>query len=149
MSAVVTLWTLPSLTVMFNRFYGIVKYVREHASNLRTVGVQKEVKLTKICVTMIVTYLSLWIMFAVMVLLRNAFSSLAIHCAHLWAYSLAFSSFAVVPIEYMILDRRFITCALRKCVRKSKVSTEGVSVSYNKDLETVQYQQNETIGSMA
>ena len=90
-----SLWILPSLAVMFNRFFGIVKYVREHASYLRTilgtVGVQKEVKLTKLCVrTMIVTYLSLWIMFAVMVLLRNAFSSLAIHCAYLWAYIVSF-----------------------------------------------------------
>jgi len=96
MIAIVTLWILPSLAVMmFNRFYGIVKYVREHASHLRTilgtVGVQKEVKLTKLCVrTMIVTYLSLWIMFAVMVLLRNAFSSLAIHCAYRWAYIVSF-----------------------------------------------------------
>ena len=95
MIAVVTLWTLPSLAVMFNRFYGIVMYVREHASHLRTildkVGVHKEVKLTKLCVrTMIVTYLSKWIMFAVMVLLRNAFSSLARHCAYLWAYIVSF-----------------------------------------------------------
>ena len=149
MIAVVSLWIFPSLAVMFNRFYGIVKYVREHVSHLRTVlgtvGVQKEVKLTKICVAMIVTYLSLWVMFAIMVILRNRFSSLAIHCAYLWAYSLAFSSFAVVPIEYMILDRRFITRALRKCVRKSKVSIERVNVSYHKDHGTVRFQQNETI----
>ena len=55
---------------------------------------------------MVITYLSFWIMFAVMVLLRNRFSSLAVHCTYIWAYSLAYSSFTVVPIEYMILDKR-------------------------------------------
>ena len=76
MIAVVSLWILPSLAVMFNRFYGN-KYDREHASHLRTVlgtvGVHKEVKLTKIYLATIVTYLSLWIMFAIMVILRARF----------------------------------------------------------------------------
>ena len=131
MLAVVTLWIVPSLGVVFNRIYGIVKHVREHSSHLRSVlgtsGVQKEVKLTKICVAMIATYLSLWIMFAVMVVLRNRYSSLRIQCTYLWAHSLAYCSFAVVPMEYMILDKRFITSVWRKCVRKPrKVSAEGV-----------------------
>ena len=124
MLAVVTLWIVPSLCIIFNRFYGIVKYVREYSSYLRSVlgtsGVQKEVKLTKICVAMITTYLSFWLMFAVMVMLRNMYSSLTVHCTYLWAYSMAYSSFAVVPIEYMVLDRRFITSIRRKWVRKSK-----------------------------
>ena len=150
MLAVVTLWIVPSLCVIFNRFYGIVKYVREYSSHLRSVlgvsGVKKEVKLTKICVAMIITYLSLWIMFAIMVILRNRSSSLPIHCAYLWAYSLAYSSFAVVPIEYMILDKRFLTvCGKRG--RNPKVSNEVTS--YNKDLGNVHLQPNETASTEA
>ena len=129
MIAVVALWIFPSLGVIFNRFYGIVRYVREHSSHLRSVlgtsGVQKEVKLTKICVAMIVTYLSLWVMFAILVVLRNRYSSLTIHCTYLWAYSLAYCSFAVVPIEYMILDKRFITSVWRKCVREPRKVSPG------------------------
>ena len=145
MLVVVTIWIVPSLCVIFNRFYGIVKYVREHSSHLRDVlgksGVQKEVKLTKICVAMIITYLSLWLMFAIMVILRNRFTSLPIHCAYLWAYSLAYSSFAVVPIQYMILDKRF----WKDCVGKSKVSNEVAR--FNKVLKKVRFQSHETLVS--
>ena len=39
---------------------------------------------------------------------NHGFSSVPVHCAYLWAYSLAYCSFAVVPIEYMVLDRRLL-----------------------------------------
>lgn len=124
MIAVVTLWIVPSLGIMFHRFYAIVRYVQEHSFHLQSVlgtsGVKREVKLTKICVAMIVTYLSFWVLFAIMVLLRNLFSSLAVHCTYLWAYSLAFSSFTVVPIEYMILDKRLLAYVWGKCGRKRR-----------------------------
>ena len=118
MLAVVTLWIVPSLGIMFCRFYAIVKHVQEHSAHLRSVlgasGIKREVKLTKICAAMVITYLSFWIMFAVMVVLRNKFSSLAVHCTYIWAYSLAFSSFTVVPIEYMILDKRLLAYVWQK-----------------------------------
>lgn len=132
MLAIVTLWIVPSLGIMFCRFYAIVKYVQENSTHLRTVlgatGVRREVKLTKICAAMVITYMSFWVLFAVMVVLRNRFSSLAVHCTYLWAYSLAYSSFTVVPIEYMILDRRLLAYVLQNFSRKRrKISVEGVS----------------------
>lgn len=132
MLAIVTLWIVPSLGIMFCRFYAIVKYVKEHSAHLRSVlgasGVKREVKLTKNCVAMVITYLSFWIMFAVMVLLRNKFSSLAVHCTYLWSYSLAYSSFTVVPIEYIILDKRLLAYVWQKFARnRRKISVEGVS----------------------
>lgn len=116
---------------MFYRFYAIVKYVQEHSAHLRsvlgTVGVKREVKLTKICVAMVVTYLGFWVMFAVMVVLRNMFSSVAVHCAYLWSHSLAYSSFTVVPIEYMVLDKRLLAYVWQTFSRKRrKISAEGI-----------------------
>ena len=151
MLAVVALWIVPSLCIMFNRFYGIVKYVREHSSHLRLVlgtpSAKREVKLTRICVVMMTTYLSLWVAFAIMVILRNKFSSISVHCAYLWTYSLAYCSFAVVPIQYMILDRRFLILAYRKCMRKSqsRVSAKDGSSqidTFRKDFSTVHPQPN-------
>lgn len=151
MLAVVTLWIVPSLCIIFYRFHGIVKYVREYSSHLRSVlgtsGVQKEVKLTKICIAMVVTYLGSWLLFAIMVGLRNSYSSLAVHCTYLWAYSLAYSSFTVVPVEYMILDRRFRSSIWRKSRRRSRkvspnhgggsihfqVSSEGLALRQHSD----------------
>lgn len=139
MLAVVTLWIVPSLGIIFNRFYGIASYVREYSSHLRSVlgtsGVRKEVKLTKICLVMIITYLSLWVTFAIMVILRNRFSSVSVHCAYLWAYSLAYCSFAVVPIEYMVLDRRLLIGVYQNCVRrpKSKVKPKESSYQFGRD----------------
>ena len=133
MLAVVAVWIVPSLGVMFHRFYGIVRYVREHSSHLRSVlgtsGVKKEVKLTKICVVMVITYLTLWVTFAIMVILRNRFSSVPFHCAYLWAYSLAYCSFAVVPIEYMVLDRRLLIGVYQNCMQRpqSKVRAKESS----------------------
>ena len=132
MLAVVTLWIVPSLGIVFCKFYAIVKYVQEHSTHLRSIlgasGVKREVKLTKTCVAMIITYLSFWVMFAVMVVLRNIFSSLAVHCTYLWSYSLAYSSFTVVPIEYMILDKRLSAYVWQKFSRKRrKISVEEVS----------------------
>ena len=149
MLAVVTLWIVPSLCIKFNRFYGIVKYVREYSSHLRSVlgtsSVKQEVKLTKICVTMMITYANLWITFAIMVMLRNKFSSVSVHCAYPWAHSLAYYSFAVVPIKYMILDKRCLTHVYRKFMRKSrsKISAEDGSSqmkSFAKDFSTVHSQ---------
>ena len=134
MLAVVTLWIVPSLGIIFNRFYGIASYVREYSSHLRSVlgtsGVRKEVKLTKICLVMIITYLSLWVTFAIMVILRNRFSSVSVHCAYLWAYSLAYCSFAVVPIEYMVLDRRFLIGVYQNCVRRPKSKVKSKENGY-------------------
>lgn len=134
MLAVVTLWIVPSLGIIFNRFYGIASYVREYSSHLRTVlgtsGVRKEVKLTKICLVMIITYLSLWVTFAIMVILRNRFSSVSVHCAYLWAYSLAYCSFAVVPIEYMVLDRRLLIGVYQNCVRRPKSKVKPKESGY-------------------
>lgn len=134
MLAVVTLWIVPSLGIIFNRFYGIARYVREYSSHLRSVlgtsGVKKEVKLTKICLVMVITYLSLWVTFAIMVILRNRFSSVPVHCAYLWAYSLAYCSFAVVPIEYMVLDRRLLIGVNENCLRRPKSKVKPKESSY-------------------
>lgn len=141
MIAVVSLWIFPSLGIMFYRFYAIRKYVQEHSSHLRNVlgvtGVKREVKLTKICVAMITTYLSFWVMFAIMVLLRNRSSSAAVHCTYLWSYSLAYSSFTVVPIEYMILDKRVLAYVWRKLARRKRtVSVEMTASTSHKVDET-------------
>ena len=132
MLAIVTLWIVPSLAIMFYRFYAIVKYVQEHSVHLRSVlgsvGVKREVKLTRICAAMVITYLGCWVMFAVMVALRNVFSSLAVHCTYLWSHSLAYSSFTVVPFEYMILDKRLLAYVKQKFARRlRKISAEGAS----------------------
>lgn len=153
MLAIVTLWILPSLAIMFYRFYAIVKYVQEHSAHLRsvlgTVGVKREVKLTRTCAAMVITYLSCWVMFAVMVLLRNMFSSLAVHCTYLWSYSLAYSSFTVVPFEYMVLDKRLLAFVWQKFARKRrKISAEGMSnhkVMYTK--KALQNQRSEDCDS--
>lgn len=133
MIAVVSLWILPSLAIVFYRFYAIRKYVQDHSTHLRdTLGVsvvKREVKLTKICIVMITTYLSLWVMFALMVLLRNRFSSLEVHCAYLWSYSLAYSSFTVVPVEYMILDKRILAYIWRECARRRRTAKVSVELA--------------------
>ena len=125
---VVSLWILPSIFVIFRSFFGIVKHVRNHSASLHSIlgasGVKREVTLTKICIVIIVTYLGLWVPFAVMVMLRNARSSLIVHCSYLWAYSFAFCSFTVVPIEYMILDKRFLSYVIRQLFRRGKVSAK-------------------------
>lgn len=124
MLAIVALWIVPSLAIVFYRFYAIVKYVQEHSAHLRSVlgavGVKREVKLTRICAAMVVTYLSCWVMFAIMVLLRNMFSSLTVHCTYLWSHSLAYSSFTVVPFEYMVLDKRLLAYVWQKFSRKRR-----------------------------
>lgn len=153
MLAIVTLWIVPSLAIMFYRFYAIVKYVQEHSAHLRsvlgTVGVKREVKLTKICVAMVITYLSCWVMFAVMVVLRNMFSSLVVHCTYLWSHSLAYSSFTVVPFEYMVLDKRLLAYVWQKFSRKRRnISAEVMSnhkAMYTK--KTFQNQYSEDLDS--
>ena len=155
MLAIVTLWIFPSLAIMFYRFYAIVKYVREHSAHLRSVlgavGVKREVKLTRICAAMVVTYLSCWVMFAIMVLLRNMFSSLTVHCTYLWSHSLAYSSFTVVPFEYMVLDKRLLAYVWQKVARRPRrklISAEGRSndkVMYMK--KAVQTQRSEDCDS--
>ena len=95
MLAVVTLWIVPSLGIMFHHFYGIVRYVREHSSHLRSVpsasGVKKEVKLTKICVVVMITYLSLWVTFAIMGFLL--FPSIVLTCGRILWHIVALQGF--------------------------------------------------------
>ena len=153
MLAIVTLWIVPSLAIMFYRFYAIVKYVQEHSAYLRsvlgTVGVKREVKLTRTCAAMVITYLSCWVMFAVMVMLRNMFSSLTVHCTYLWSHSLAYSSFTVVPFEYMVLDKRLLTFVWQRFARRHrKISAEGMTnhkVMYTK--KVLQNQRSEDCDS--
>lgn len=147
MLAIVTLWIVPSLAIVFYRFYAIVKYVQEHSAHLRSVlgavGVKREVKLTRICAAMVVTYLSCWVMFAIMVLLRNMFSSLTVHCTYLWSHSLAYSSFTVVPFEYMVLDKRLLAYVWQKFSRKRRKISAAEDMSNRKVMYTKKAFQNQ------
>jgi len=110
---------------------------------LGAVGVKREVKLTRICAAMVVTYLSCWVMFAIMVLLRNMFSSLTVHCTYLWSHSLAYSSFTVVPFEYMVLDKRLLAYVWQKFSRKRRKISAAEDMSNRKVMYTKKAFQNQ------
>ena len=111
MIAIVALWIFPSLAIMTNRFIGIMRFVKEHSQQIQEIlghtRAKREISLTKTCVGFCVTYLMLWSSFAICIIIRNQLNSLEAHCAFLWTYTAAYSSFSAVAVEYIIMDKRF------------------------------------------
>ena len=111
MIAVVALWIFPSLAIMSNRFVGIRNSVKEHSQHIQQIlgktRANREINLTKTCAGFCVTYLVLWISFAICIIIRNQLRSLAAHCAYQWAFAAAYLSFSSVSVEYIIMDKRF------------------------------------------
>ena len=109
-SVTITFCTLTSCLYIFISFLKVTISIRKHRDQIEAqFGIRRataEIKFTKKAFALTISYISTWAPFGVFNILRRRILTKRILCAFMWTMSTSYLSFIVVPVVYMIMDRR-------------------------------------------
>ena len=109
----VTVWLTVCNTTYSLILTAVGKRIKNHIQEIRNVlgdqgSVIKEIRLVKVAVSYVVAFSVVWIAFGVARGLKNFYDTSFIKCFYLVTYTASYSIFSVIPLLYLVSDRRFI-----------------------------------------
>ena len=112
---VVTVWLTPSNTLSL---IAVSRQIKQHIATVRnTLGTRQtlqEIKVVRAAVYFVVAYTIIWAPFGVSRGIKNSISTPFVDCFYALSYTLSYSTFAVIPILYIMTDKRIKICILNR-----------------------------------
>ena len=131
---VVTVWLTPSNTVISSSLCFVSRQVKQHIATVcNTLGTRQtlqKIKLFRAAVYLVVAYTIIWAPFGVSRGIKNSISTPFVDCFYALSYTLSYSAFAVIPILYIMTDKRIKFCILNRnwrCCRSATVAEQQES----------------------
>lgn len=115
--AVITVVVNILCTVISRCLIRAARYIRKHRSEMEAMfgprEKQRKIDFTKTCIAFSCAYIMTWAPFGITATIYTFSQTKLAFCAYQWAHSVSFVCFLIIPLIYMISDKRVVTFTLR------------------------------------
>ena len=166
---IITVFVTTCCSVITQFLLLATRHIRKHRNKMEEMfgprEGQQKIDFTKICIAFSFAYIMTWVPFGVVATVYTFLPSHWTFCAYQWTKLLAFNCFVIIPIVYMIMDkrvlefvRRFLNCSCAVENKQTRAAPRGrtqakvdttdkktrATTERCKDEETIQEQPQET-----
>ena len=133
---IITLFVSTCCSVITHFLLLAARHIRKHRNKMEEMfgprEGQQKIDFTKICIAFSFAYIMTWVPYGVVSTAYTFLPSYWTFCAYQWTKLLAFACFVIIPIVYMIMDkrvleflRRFLNCSCAVENKQTRAAPRG------------------------